>query len=157
MSTFHGLPAHILLNHAIVVLVPLTALLAVLCALWPAARRRLVWLVVALAVLGLGLTPLTVNAGGYLADTAASSPALDTHMELGDTTIYYSAALVAVAVLLAVTHVLAQHGRSVRPVVHALLAAVVIAASAAVVLQVYRVGESGARAVWGGCPCSSPG
>ncbi len=155
MSTLNGLPAHILLNHAIVVLAPLTALLAVLCALWPAARRRVVWLVLALAVLTFGLTPLTVNAGGYLADEAASSPALEAHMSLGDTAIYYSAALVAVAVLLAVGHVLAQRGRAVRPVAQGLLAAVVIAASATVVVQVYRVGESGARAVWGGCPCGS--
>ena len=33
------------LVHFIVVLAPLTALLAILCAVWPAARRRLVWLV----------------------------------------------------------------------------------------------------------------
>ena len=41
MSTFNGLPLHILLNHFIVVLGPLTAILAILCVVWPAARRRL--------------------------------------------------------------------------------------------------------------------
>jgi hypothetical protein len=46
VSTLNGLPAHILLNHFVVVLAPLTAILAVVCALWPAARRRLNWLVV---------------------------------------------------------------------------------------------------------------
>ena len=40
MSTIAGLPAHILLLHFVVVLVPLTAILLIVCALWPAARRR---------------------------------------------------------------------------------------------------------------------
>ena len=49
MTTFNGLPAHVLLVHFIVILSPLTAVLAIVCAVWPAARQRLVWL-----VLGLG-------------------------------------------------------------------------------------------------------
>ena len=47
MTTITGIPAHALLVHAIVVLAPLVALLEILCAFWPAARRRLVWLVLA--------------------------------------------------------------------------------------------------------------
>ena len=49
-----------------VVLAPSTALLEILCALWPAARRRLVWLVVAFAGVTIVLTPVTVNAGEWL-------------------------------------------------------------------------------------------
>src|SRR4029079_13585923 len=44
MRTVNRPPSHVLLVHFIVVLAPLTALLATLCAVWPAARRRLVWL-----------------------------------------------------------------------------------------------------------------
>ena len=61
MTTVAGLPAHALLVHAIVVLAPLTALLGILCAVWPAARRRFVWLVVAFAAVNLVLTPLTTS------------------------------------------------------------------------------------------------
>ena len=43
MTVVNGLPAHALLVHFIVVLAPLTALLVMLCALWGAARRHLVW------------------------------------------------------------------------------------------------------------------
>jgi hypothetical protein len=57
MTTIAGIPAHALLVHAIVVLAPLVALLEILCAVWPAARRRLVWLVLALAAVNLVLTP----------------------------------------------------------------------------------------------------
>jgi hypothetical protein len=42
VTTIAGLPAHPLLVHLIVVLAPGTAVLEILCALWPAARRRLV-------------------------------------------------------------------------------------------------------------------
>jgi hypothetical protein len=66
VSTFNGLPAHALLVHFIVVLAPLTAVLAILCAVWPAARQRLVWLVLALALVTTGLTPLTTDAGEWL-------------------------------------------------------------------------------------------
>ena len=61
MTTIWGLPAHALLVHAIVVLAPLTALLEILCGFWPAARRRLVWLVLALAVVTTVLTPITTT------------------------------------------------------------------------------------------------
>ena len=66
MTTITGIPAHALLVHAIVVLAPLTALLAMLCAVWPAARVRLVWLVLAFAAVTLVLTPLTTSAGNWL-------------------------------------------------------------------------------------------
>ena len=66
MSTVNGLPVHALLVHFIVVLAPLTAGLAILCAVWPAARQRLVWLVLALAAATMALTPLTTDSGEWL-------------------------------------------------------------------------------------------
>ncbi len=66
MTTISGIPAHALLVHAIVVLAPLTALLEILCAFWPAARRRLVWLVLAFAVVNHGAHPAH-HLGGRLA------------------------------------------------------------------------------------------
>lgn len=66
MNTFNGLPAHALLVHFIVVLAPLTAVLAVVCAAWPTARKRLVWFVVGLAIVTVALTPLTTEAGEWL-------------------------------------------------------------------------------------------
>lgn len=154
MSTFHGLPAHILLNHFVIVLAPLVAILAIICSLWPAARRRLVWLVLALAVITAILTPLTTNAGEWLQQQAHSSPALDTHMQLGETMIYFSAALLIAATLLAVLHVRQIRGQTVKPVVEGLIVVLVVAAATAAMLQIYRIGQSGAQAVWGNqCHC----
>jgi heme A synthase len=95
MSTFNGLPAHILLNHFVVVLAQLTAVLAILCALWPAARRRLIWPVLLLAVGTLVLIPLTTSSGGWLAAWVGPSPALTTHERFGETLVYIVAGLVA--------------------------------------------------------------
>ncbi|BBY22330.1 hypothetical protein MSTO_25350 [Mycobacterium stomatepiae] len=65
MTVIHGLPAHALLVHFLVVLVPLTALLEIVCALWSAGRRgHLGWLTGVLAVATVVLTPITTNAGG---------------------------------------------------------------------------------------------
>ena len=51
MTVIHGLPSHVLLVHFVVVLVPLTAVLEIACALWPAVRRgHIVWLTLILAV-----------------------------------------------------------------------------------------------------------
>jgi ABC-type branched-subunit amino acid transport system permease subunit len=155
MNTFHGLPAHILLNHLIVVLGPLTAILLVICAVWPAARRRLVWLVLALAVITLIVTPLAIHAGEWLGDRVDETPAADTHMGLGETAIYYTVALAIAAALLAGLHIRLKGATPVKPVVHWLIAAVVIAASVATTYQIYRIGESGARAVWGDLLTSS--
>lgn len=155
MSTFNGLPAHVLFVHFIVVLAPLTAVLAIVCAVWPAARQRLVWLVVALAVLTGLLTPLTTEAGEWLQHRVGQTPTLHTHTELGDTMIFFSMALFIAAVLLAVVHVLAGRGRSLSSTLSVLIAVFVVAAGVATIVQVYRIGDSGAKATWGNKPLVS--
>lgn len=149
MTTLNGLPAHVLLVHFIVVLAPVTAVLAITCAVWSPARQRLVWLVLALAAFITVLTPLTTDAGEWLEDRVDQSPQLHTHTELGDTMIYFSVALLVVALLLAFMHIREHRGRSMKTAMHWLIAAVVIVASVATGVQVYRIGDSGATATWG--------
>ena len=149
MSTIHGLPAHILFNHFVVVLAPLAAILAILCALWPAARRRLIWLVLLLAVVTLVLTPVTTNSGAWLRDKLGASAAIKTHQELGETLVYIVAALVATVVVLGAVHIRQARGRTVNLALQAVVGALVVAAAVATLVQSYRVGESGARAAWG--------
>ena len=94
-----------------VVLAPLTALLEILCAILPAARRRLVWLVLILALVTVALTPLTTEAGEWFYNQQPHpADILRTHADRGGWMIYFSAALVVVALLLAFLHV--REGRS---------------------------------------------
>jgi ABC-type branched-subunit amino acid transport system permease subunit len=148
LSTFNGLPAHVLLVHFIVVLGPLTAVLAVVCTFWPAARHRLVWLVFALAVITAVLTPLTTDAGEWLEKRKGRSPLLHAHTELGDTMVYFAIAMVAAVALIAFVHLREARGNSVKPIARWLIAAVVVIASVATTVQVYRIGDSGAKATW---------
>ena len=88
MSTLNGLPAHILLVHAIVVLLPLTAGLLVLTAIWPTARHRLAGPNALLALGVLVLVPITTSAGEWLESHIASNALVEAHAELGDTAIF---------------------------------------------------------------------
>jgi len=148
-STMNGLPAHILLVHFIVVLAPLTGGLAALCAVWPAALRRLVWLVLASAVGVAALTPLTVSAGEWLRGHVGPTEALERHEDLGETMVYFSIALVVAAILLVVVHLRRERDKPLKPVLTAVVAVVVIAIAAATAAQVYRIGHSGSESAWG--------
>ncbi len=149
MSTFDGLPAHPLLVHFIVVLAPLTALLAILCAVWPAARRRLVWLVLALAGVVAIMTPITAEAGEWLEHRVGGSAALETHEHLGKSMIYFALALLVAAVLLVISHVRASRDKALPTALSALIVVFVLVASVATTVQVLRTGHSGAEATWG--------
>ncbi len=150
LTTISGLPAHALLVHAVVVLAPLTALLEILCALWPAARRRLVWLVLAFAVITAALTPITANAGEWLYDQEhRHRDILNTHAERGGLMIYFSIALLVVAVVVALVHWREVRAAAPGLAVTVLLAVVAIVVGAAAIVQVVRIGDSGAQSVWG--------
>jgi len=149
LTTIAGLPAHVLLVHAMVVLAPLTALLEILCALWPAARRRLLWLVLAFAVATTALTPISVNAGEWLYDRESHHrDILNTHAARGGWMIYFSIAMLVVAVVLALVHW--RESRSAKPGMgtNVVVAILTIAVGAASIVQVVRIGDSGARSVW---------
>jgi hypothetical protein len=151
LTTILGLPAHALLVHAIVVLAPLTAVLEILCGFWPAARRRFVWLVLALAATTTVLTPITTEAGEWLKDQRSQvSPILAEHAARGDWMIYFSVALLVVAVALAVLHVLEGRSDKRRTVVTGVVAVVALVVGVSSIVTVARIGHTGAESVWGG-------
>ena len=151
MTVIHGLPAHVLFVHFLVVLAPLTALLEIACALWPAARRgHLVWFTAILAAATTVLTPITANAGGWLYDLSRNpDPILRKHAELGDTMIYFAIALLIVAVALLVLGLVERRSSSRHASVSVTVAIVAIAVGVAAMIQTYRIGDAGAQSVWG--------
>jgi hypothetical protein len=151
MNVINGMPAHALLLHAVLVLVPLIALLEIVCGLWPAARRGLVlWLTLLLAVINMALTPITINAGGWLFGLRTNpSPILREHAERGSLMIYFSAALLAAAVALAVLGVIESRSDNGRAATRIVVAIIVLAVGISSMVQIYRVGDAGAQSVWG--------
>ncbi len=151
MTTISGLPAHALLVHAIVVLAPLTAVLEILCAFWLAARRNLVWLVLALAGTTTVLTPLTTDAGEWLKDQRGHvTPILQEHADRGGWMIYFSVALLVVALALAALHWLEGRSDAPRRAATVVVAVVALVVGVSSIVTVVRIGHSGAESVWGG-------
>lgn len=148
MSTFQGLPVHILLVHFMVVMVPATALLAIVSAVWPAVRRHVIWLLVLLAAAIAVATPLTMEAGEWLERRINPTDAVRAHTALGDTMPYFAAALVVAVVLLLWVHLREIRGKTASKAVTSAVIAVVLVASVAASAQVYRIGDSGSRSSW---------
>jgi hypothetical protein len=154
MTTINGIPAHALLVHAVVVLVPLTAVLIVLIALWSTARRNLAGATAVLAAVTLISVPLTTDAGSWLKHHVPATPLVQAHAHLGDDMLPWAIALFVVAAAIAVRQVLANRSTDRRqlggPVLTVLIAVVALVVAAGSVTEVYLIGESGARAAWTG-------
>src|SRR6185369_3138634 len=73
-TTTSGLPAHALLVHVVVVLVPVAAAMVVCSAVWPAARRRLGVATPVVAFVALVSVPLATHAGEWLEARVPSTP-----------------------------------------------------------------------------------
>ncbi|MFH8337619.1 DUF2231 domain-containing protein [Streptomyces sp. AM6-12] len=153
MTLVNGLPAHVLLVHVVVVLVPLTALALVAAAVWPQAARRLGVLLPALGLVSLVSVPLTTNAGEWLERHVDDDPLVRRHTELGDGLLPWALGLFVLAVVVwwAARAVLRAEGGGSRwsalpvRIVLGLLSAVIAVGA---VVDVYRIGDSGARAAW---------
>jgi hypothetical protein len=171
----NGLPAHALLVHAVVVLIPLAAILLAVVAFWPAARRQLSVLTAIVAGVALISVPLTTEAGDWLEHHVPPSPLVRAHAHLGDTMLPWAIGLFLVAAAVAVREIHRSHaatsaridrpGAAHAPVIErdtvsrdgiggrpvsVILALLAVVAAVGSVFTVYQIGESGARAAWNG-------
>jgi hypothetical protein len=165
-TLINGLPAHVLLIHLVVVLVPVSALVLVAQA-WSRPIRR--WAGIGGPLLCLGalvMVPITTQAGKWLRDhinpeLAASAP-VRRHVQLGNGLLPWVIAMfvlsVAVFVLGRTTReaqepvVLAPSAGTAGAMIIVQIVVAVLATLAAVgaVVQTVRIGDSGAQAVWKG-------
>jgi hypothetical protein len=167
-TELNGLPAHVLLVHVVVVLVPLTCLLLLLAVLWPTARRRIGIVLPVVALVSLVSVPVTTHAGEWLQARVDSDPLVERHAQLGDQLLPWAIGLFVVCAAVWALHRFVpgafRYGR--RPVsdgpgtatastrdarllaldVVVVVAALVVAVGSSV--MVYRIGDSGAKASW---------
>jgi uncharacterized membrane protein len=156
MSLVNGLPAHVLLVHFVVVLVPLTALALAVCAIWPAAAQRMGIVLPLLALVTLTSVPLTTQAGEWLEEHVDGDALVRRHAELGDGLLPWAGGLFVLAVIVwwAARRTSASASgtsrgtrRSAAPVrIAAAVLSLVVSVGA--VVDVYRIGDSGAKAAW---------
>jgi uncharacterized membrane protein len=163
-SFFGGLPLHPLVVHATVVLVPLAVLGALVVVLWPAARRRYGSLVVLTSVLATVCTVIAEQTGEGLQHALPRSEAIELHAAAGDYLKLWTAPLMIVVAAFVLLHrradrtvvkeatgttaALAVAGRQRVLALGLAVVTAVLAVGAAV--TVYRIGDTGAQAVWGG-------
>ena len=155
-----GLPAHPLIVHAALALVPAAAVLTVVAAFWPSARRRIGWVGVLLAALAVLTVWMAQGSGEELVHQVDETHLVEEHAELGDQMLIPAIALLVGAVLVtavgrrgsgvartddAPVGAYATQGAGALTVI---VAVVALATSGYAVVQVARVGHSGAKAVW---------
>jgi hypothetical protein len=150
-----GLPMHPLLVHAVVILTPLTALALILGSLWPAARRRLGIVTPLAALLLVALVPITVAAGEALREVIGPLPAVETHAGYGRMLLpWVIGMLIVAAAQWAWFRWGVRESTEARPprarAVTLALAVLAVAVGAGTTATVILIGDSGARAVWGG-------
>jgi len=157
LTVVNGLPAHVLFVHFVIVLVPLSALALIASAIWPRVARRLGITLPVVALVTLASVPVTTHAGEWLESHVASTSLVRKHAELGDGLLPWALGLFVLSTAIwwatrrAATHQDGSgtawwHSTPIR------LAAVIlsVAVSAGAVVDVYRIGDSGAKAAWQG-------
>ncbi|MFD6025294.1 DUF2231 domain-containing protein [Streptomyces griseoluteus] len=156
LTVINGLPAHVLFVHFVIVLVPLSALALVICAVWPAGARRLGLLLPALALVTLASVPLATHAGEWLEAHVESDPLVREHAELGDGLLPWAAGLLvlAAAVWWMARRSAPTAGRTADAswappaLLRGAVAVLSLAVAVGAVVDVYRIGDSGAKAAW---------
>lgn len=148
-STVFGLPAHPLVVHAVVVLVPLAAVSALIVAMWPAARARYAPLALGVATLALVSIPLATHTGEELEPHVAPSALVQRHTHMADGLLPFVIVLWLALAALVAGQLPAIRRRVPRFAVPA-VAVVLVLAGIASAAQVVRIGDSGARAAWHG-------
>jgi uncharacterized membrane protein len=167
-ETITGLPLHPLVVHFVVVLLPIASLGALLCAVWPAVRRRFGWLTVAAAAVATALVPVATMSGDNLKQgLGGGNPLIDRHEELASLMLWWALGLFVAVTALMLAHNAAQRrtaatadqpfddggsvttGRSTGLSVAMIVAAVAtVGLAVGTGVHIYRVGDAGARTVW---------
>ncbi len=159
INTIFGLPAHPLLVHIPVALIPLCAIGAVMMVFSPRWRRRIGWVVVVLAGVTVVASQLAIGSGESLEESVNESALLERHVELGETFLWFVLLFFLAVLGFMIWDTLERRKgaasgegpdgpkRSRAPLAIVLSIAVLVTATAATA-RVYQVGHSGAKAVW---------
>jgi len=155
LSSLFGLPAHPLIVHAAVVLVPLAAVGTITIAFWGAARRKIGWIVVGLALVGTISCYLATQSGEALQENVPRTAAVADHAQEGDGAALFGAAVfVGAAAIMGIDEVKRRRAAAGQPEDPRLRGVAIAAGVVAVVLsllggaRIVQVGHSGAKAVW---------
>lgn len=151
ISNLFGLPAHPLMVHAAVVMLPLAALLTLIVVIWPRARRWWGPIALVLAVTATIAVGLAQGSGEQLEDRVTETELVKEHTSQGETVLPWAIAVTLVAVAAVAIEPLSRRypgakltGRGGRIVLVVVTSVAVVGATWTII----DVGHSGAKATW---------
>lgn len=144
-----GLPAHPLVVHAAVVLIPLAAFATIACAAVPRWRRSYAPLALAVALAATAAVGVSQGSGEALEERVEETELVEEHAGMGERVLPWAAVVTVVAAGIVALPTIERRrptlsGRTVTAVV---VAAAVIGGAGATI-TVTQVGHSGAKAAW---------
>ncbi|MCB0880683.1 MAG: hypothetical protein KDC33_00485 [Thermoleophilia bacterium] len=165
LGTILGLPAHPLLVHVPVVMIPLTLVLALAAAVWAPWRRALALGALVTATAGMLGAQFAVMSGEPLEERVDHSSVLSQHAELGEQTRTIAILAFLAAAAYAAREwrgrapgILGRAGNALRGRGAGIAVLVVLLASTAVcTVWAARTGHMGAKAAWGDLPAQGQG
>lgn len=158
IDNLFGIPAHPLLVHLPLMLVPLAALSALVAVAVQRHRRRLAWLATGITFIALVSAQLAVASGQALERRVKKTALSRRHASLGDDVRLYVLLLFVVLLVLAMLPHSSWSGTRAqrRRAAVALTSVVVVLVAVVNVTLVLMVAQSGAKAVWNETPAELP-
>lgn len=157
MFTVNGIPAHPLVIHAVVLLLPLATLGAVLIAIRPRWRRTYGIPVLLVALVGVAAVPIATNTGEQLQRALPGpNPLIEVHEYRADMLLPWAVAFLVVLAVAVITGFgggqPGPSGSAVATSTRLATLATVVAALLGLVVTglVVWIGDAGATAVWQG-------
>jgi hypothetical protein len=150
-----GLPLHVLVNHAVIVFVPLTVIAAVVFVVLPPWRWAVRWPMLGLAVLSLVSAFLAWMSGLTFFAFLNNPPVAVLHRQRGIIMWWLVVALFVITLLGALfiggrTRMVDGHDRKGAPkLVQIVIGILLVVVAVLAGIQVVLTGDAGARAVWG--------
>lgn len=158
IETLFGLPAHPLLVHAAVVLLPLAALATLGCAAVPRLRRHYAIAALAISVAAVIAVGLAQGSGEELEGRVEETELVEAHTAQGERVLPWAVGVaVAAAAIAAVPVVLRRRPDTSPRAVTAVVVALSLVAGAGATWTVVDVGHSGAKATWDDIDAESDG
>jgi Predicted membrane protein (DUF2231) len=161
-DTIGGLPVHPLVVHAVVVLGPLAALLAVLYAVKPAWRVALKWPTLLLALGAAGSAALATASGESLEElvegggTEAARSMVEEHAEAGDLAAVSLYVLLGIVVV-SLFFLIPARKVNISKAMSTLALVLCVAGALGVAVATFNAGHTGATATWGDTVSDSGG
>lgn len=149
IQNLFGLPAHPLVVHAAVILLPLAAIGLIVVAAIPRARRHYAPLVFGVALLSTIAVGLAQQSGESLEERVPETALLEEHTSQGENVLPWAIAVTVVSALVAAEPYTRDRLRRTSPlVVTAVLLGASLIVGVGATWTVVDVGHSGAKSVW---------